>query len=132
MYTPHTWVADETITAEKLNHIESGISPVSFAYGSDSTMTTLENSTWEVVGNDHYECEVQGYVYGNPDLPLFAFILNPDGRRTALYEAERYTEQGNTIINMSSPVFHDYIDEVFVSLQLNDKLLLGTAVAYIH
>lgn len=25
MYTPHTWVADETITAEKLNHIENGV-----------------------------------------------------------------------------------------------------------
>lgn len=131
MYTSHTWVADETITAEKLNHMESGIPVFPFSYASDSSGTSLDNTPW-VYGQNTISCDVQGYVYGNPNFPIFARIINPDGNIISLYEAERYVDNGVTHILMSSPVSGTSIDNVFIELTLNDTLVSGNAIGYIR
>lgn len=51
-YTPHTWVDDETISAEKLNNIESGIEEAAQGGGVDAVVWYPNSIVgWQISGD---------------------------------------------------------------------------------
>lgn len=72
-YTPHTWVNNETITAEKLNNIEDGVQEAAQSGGGIDALIYRPNSTVgdQVVGD--FDAALAKVQQG---IPLVAMLAN--------------------------------------------------------
>lgn len=99
-YTPHTWVDDETITYQKLNAMEQGISEASSGGSGDVVLFYFPDSTvgWQTTGN--FDVALSKVQNGVPFLASMltyntfsgGFAARPDYYMAVVYD-ENYPNQ---------------------------------------